>query len=87
MIMPFGKHRGRPVAELPRQYLQWLIDNVTFQSQRLEDAVHEALNGYTLSEQIELEQMCSYPEYGEWGGKDHWMSWCEDHGLDPIPIQ
>ena len=28
MLMPFGKHKGKPVDVLPRGYLQWLQDNV-----------------------------------------------------------
>lgn len=90
MIMPFGKHRGREVNDLPKNYLQWLIDNVEFTSQRLEDAIYKALDGYTLSEQMEMEEMCSHQDYliqfGGWGGKHHWMSWCEDNFLEPIPF-
>jgi len=26
--MPFGKHKGKPVSEIPESYLNWLIDNV-----------------------------------------------------------
>lgn len=28
MIMPFGKHKGREVADLPRTYLEWLLTKV-----------------------------------------------------------
>lgn len=28
--MPFGMHQGRPVTELPRDYLQWLLFKATF---------------------------------------------------------
>ena len=26
--MPFGKHRGRPLTEVPTDYLWWLHENV-----------------------------------------------------------
>lgn len=25
--MPFGKHRGQPISELPSSYLRWLAEN------------------------------------------------------------
>ena len=28
MLMPFGKHRGCYVEDLPQSYLRWLLDNV-----------------------------------------------------------
>lgn len=28
MLMPFGKHKGRELAELPDSYLQWLAENI-----------------------------------------------------------
>lgn len=27
MIMPWGKHKGRAIEELPSGYLKWLADN------------------------------------------------------------
>lgn len=45
MIMPFGKHKGQPVEDLPEDYLQWLKDNVELRSRRLKDAVDRALAG------------------------------------------
>jgi hypothetical protein len=27
--MPFGKHRGLPLEEVPDSYLMWILDNVT----------------------------------------------------------
>jgi exodeoxyribonuclease X len=27
--MPFGKHRGTPMAELPRSYISWALNNMT----------------------------------------------------------
>jgi uncharacterized protein (DUF3820 family) len=42
-IMPFGKHRGQPVASLPTDYLHWLVCNVRFQNDRLGQAVRAEL--------------------------------------------
>lgn len=29
--MPFGKHQGKPLAEVPRHYVQWLMGNGAFE--------------------------------------------------------
>lgn len=29
MLMPFGKHKGTPIGDLPRSYCQWAIENLT----------------------------------------------------------
>ena len=26
MLMSFGKHKGEPLADIPRSYLRWLLD-------------------------------------------------------------
>jgi exodeoxyribonuclease X len=26
--MPFGKHRGKPIKELPNDYLTWILENL-----------------------------------------------------------
>jgi len=28
-VMPFGKHTGRPLGEIPTDYVKWALDNVT----------------------------------------------------------
>jgi uncharacterized protein (DUF3820 family) len=43
MLMPFGKFRGREVAELPASYLAWCWENVPFRSPQLREAIREAL--------------------------------------------
>jgi len=40
--MPFGKHRGQPLEEVPTSYLQWLLDNCDLRPQ-LQEAVEEEL--------------------------------------------
>lgn len=28
LVMPFGKHRGVPIADLPESYMRWAVDNL-----------------------------------------------------------
>lgn len=42
MRMPFGKHRGTPVDELPENYLTWVWENVRLR-EPLRSAVEDAL--------------------------------------------
>lgn len=37
MIIPFGKHRGREVEEVPSDYLRWLMEQEWFESERWEE--------------------------------------------------
>ncbi len=37
MEMPFGKHRGKEITEIPRGYLKWLENNVTIQGELAEE--------------------------------------------------
>ena len=43
MLMPFGKHKGTPVEELPADYAMWLLDNVPIQSSMLTAALKERI--------------------------------------------
>lgn len=43
MKMPFGKFRGYPVSELPREYLEWLTENIDLR-EPLASAVEAALS-------------------------------------------
>ncbi len=27
-VMPFGKHKGSPIADLPHAYLEWVLENL-----------------------------------------------------------
>lgn len=42
MQMPFGKHKGTEVDQLPSDYLLWLVSNIDMREQ-LKEAVIEAL--------------------------------------------
>jgi hypothetical protein len=37
--MPFGRHRDRPLSEVPTHYLRWLVERQICQEPRLADAV------------------------------------------------
>lgn len=37
MEMPFGKHRGTEIAEIPKGYLKWLESNVEIQGELAEE--------------------------------------------------
>jgi hypothetical protein len=43
MRMPFGRYRGQPVADCPRDYLTWLLSSGPRLSRTLRDAVEDAL--------------------------------------------
>lgn len=39
MEMPFGKHRGKQLSEIPDSYLMWILDNVESLSPTLRYAI------------------------------------------------
>ena len=43
MNMPFGKYKGRPLRDIPEDYLAWLLDNCELKP-TLRQAVTAALN-------------------------------------------
>ena len=43
MIMPFGRHRGKPLEEIPADYLEWILDNCTNLTPRLRSAIGRTL--------------------------------------------
>jgi|SRR5579884_150551 len=43
MDMPFGKHKGQPVAAVPTSYLAWCLEEGVSRQQRLEDAIKAEL--------------------------------------------
>jgi hypothetical protein len=49
MKMPFGKHKGVPVHQLPRHYLLWLHDNCDLRGQ-LRDEVDFALGRKSMAD-------------------------------------
>lgn len=45
MRMPFGKHKGEDIADVPDDYLEWVLENVDITSDALADAIEAKLNG------------------------------------------
>ena len=43
MIMPFGKHRGKQLRDVPEPYLVWVLDNCNDISPTLRWAIEEVL--------------------------------------------
>ena len=43
MKMPFGKHRGRPLHEVPESYLCWVLDTCDDISETLRRAIERVL--------------------------------------------
>jgi hypothetical protein len=39
VTMPFGKHKGRALSDIPTDYLIWLLDNATALSRQLKRAI------------------------------------------------
>ena len=50
--MPFGKHKGKPIHEIPKNYLIWLTDNVDMHPW-LAKAVQAALGNEGIPEEDE----------------------------------
>ncbi len=44
MYMPFGKHRGRPLEDVPHTYLLWVLDNCTNISGTLRAEIERVLD-------------------------------------------
>lgn len=50
-LMPYGKHKGKPMQDVPADYLLWLYDNAL----RSESATAEALRTYIDENRAALE--------------------------------
>jgi hypothetical protein len=51
MKMPFGKHKGQELSEIPPDYLQWITDNLTIAGD-LADEIYRVLGTGPDPEQI-----------------------------------
>lgn len=43
-VMPFGKHRGTPIKDVPKSYLQWILANVETIEPALKAKIEARLN-------------------------------------------
>lgn len=53
--MPFGKHKGEPIASIPRNYLIWLKRNVPLHG-RLAEQVNAVLDGKPLPQHRNIDE-------------------------------
>src|SRR5262245_37965099 len=53
MLMPWGKWRGKPLHEIPRGYLSWVLREATSLSPDLRVAIQTALHGEVVVPQRE----------------------------------
>ena len=73
MTMPFGKHKGELITEIPEKYLEWLYFNCDL-SKSLYEAVEAALyggdaNGYALDKRS-IEQQALTPKQHETAARE-----------------
>jgi len=47
MIMPFGRHRGKPLENIPEDYLCWVLHECENIQPRLRRAIEQVLNPAT----------------------------------------
>ena len=66
VIIPFGKHKDKPLNEIPLSYLSWLISNDWFEGQfyELYRAVARYLNDPAIQRELESEE--AEKEADEW---------------------
>ena len=41
MILPFGKHRGKDIGEIPSNYLTWLLEQDWMEEDQYDDLFEE----------------------------------------------
>lgn len=52
MRMTFGKHIGRPLDQIPKGYLRWVVGNVPGLEPTLADAIDKAIRGEPIPEDM-----------------------------------
>lgn len=45
MKMPFGKHKGRDITDIPRSYLCWMLNTIEFHDECLREEVRRVYYG------------------------------------------
>jgi hypothetical protein len=50
-VMPFGKHKGKPLAEVPAGYLTWLLENVPDLYPKTREAIEAFVRPHDATEQ------------------------------------
>ena len=59
MRMPFGKHKGKPLDEIPKDYLLWIRENITL-GQHLAECIDAVLCGEPLPSRPDKRTKGSY---------------------------
>ncbi|MBY0459436.1 MAG: DUF3820 family protein [Gemmataceae bacterium] len=58
MRMPFGKHLGRPLDQVPRGYLRWVAANVAGLDPAFADAIGKAISGQPVPDEPPAPDFC-----------------------------
>jgi hypothetical protein len=66
MIMPFGKHRGKPLSEIPIQYLAWVLENCVNASPYLREEIRRILSAEAESTVKQADALCSLGLVSQW---------------------
>jgi uncharacterized protein (DUF3820 family) len=43
LLMPFGKHKGTPIEDLPGHYIEWCLENAEIRSDAVRDEMQAQL--------------------------------------------
>lgn len=64
-VMPFGKHKGKRMGDIPYTYLCWLLENCNHLNKKFVEYLEDKLENYTRDEDSEhmLCPGCDRPDY------------------------
>lgn len=66
--MPTGKYKGKPVRDIPVEYLRWAEVNLRL-PYRVLNSIHKILYNMTTSQLLVLEQIAEDQAWEEWNLK------------------
>jgi hypothetical protein len=66
MIMPFGKHRGKRLNEIPLDYLKWVLDTCTNASPFLREEIRRILLEEAESHDEQCNVLCAPGLVSQW---------------------
>jgi hypothetical protein len=59
MIMPFGRHRGKKLDDVPLDYLAWVLENCANASPYLRDGIRRIISREADSQAQQQDALCS----------------------------